>query len=47
MKPEDTPERDALIAKINNDDDGLGSAAAAVPAPAGAADGVVGAPVKD
>jgi Na+/proline symporter len=47
VKPEDTPERDALIAKINNDDDGRGSAAAAVPAPAGAADGVVGTQVKD
>jgi hypothetical protein len=59
VKPEDTPERDAIIAKINNDgdgdgDDGRGSAAAAVPAPAGAAaegglaaDGVAGTPVKD
>jgi hypothetical protein len=47
VKPEDTPERDEIIAKINNDDDGSGSAAAAIPAPAGAADDVVGAPVKD
>jgi hypothetical protein len=45
VKPEDTPERDALIAKINSDDGG--SAAAAVPAPAGPADGVVGTPAKD
>ncbi|WP_328769567.1 sodium:solute symporter family protein [Streptomyces sp. NBC_00286] len=47
VKPEDTPERDEIIAKINNDDDGSGSAAAAIPTPAGAADDVVGAPVKD
>ena len=36
IKPEDTPERDALIEKINTDDDGS-TGAAAVPAPAGAA----------
>ncbi|MBX9395044.1 Na+:solute symporter [Streptomyces sp. TRM72054] len=40
LKPEDTPDRLAIIEKINTDEDG---AAAAVPAPAGAADGVVGA----
>jgi hypothetical protein len=34
VKPEDSPERDALIEKINNDDPG--STAAAVPAPAAA-----------
>jgi hypothetical protein len=39
LKPEDTPERDAIIEKINTDDDGDGAAAAAVPAPAEAADG--------
>jgi uncharacterized sodium:solute symporter family permease YidK len=39
IKPEDTPERDALIAKVNTDpsDDG---AAVALPEPAGAADPV-------
>ncbi|MEV3859923.1 sodium:solute symporter family protein [Streptomyces sp. NPDC050095] len=42
VKPEDTPERDALIERINTDDDGPGSAgaAAAVPSPAGAQDDV-------
>lgn len=45
VKPEDTPERDALIAKINSDDGG--SAAAAIPTPAGPADDVVGAPGRD
>ncbi|MDG4858861.1 Na+:solute symporter [Streptomyces sp. T-3] len=34
VKPEDTPERDALLAKINGDDEGPDAAAAAVPAPA-------------
>ena len=35
LKPEDTPERDAIIAPLNSDDDGPGSAGAArtVPAP--------------
>jgi hypothetical protein len=32
VKPEDTPERDAIIEKINNDDDG--SASVTIPAPA-------------
>jgi Na+/proline symporter len=45
LKPEDTPERDAIIEMINTDDDG--SAAAAIPAPAGAPDEVVGTPVTD
>jgi hypothetical protein len=45
LKPEDTPERDAIIEMINTDGDG--SAAAAVPAPAGAADDVVVAPAKE
>lgn len=46
MKPEDTPERDAIIEKINTDDDG--TTAAAVPAPAEAPEGeVLGTPVKD
>ncbi|MGY0017832.1 sodium:solute symporter family protein [Streptomyces sp. cg35] len=41
VKPEDTPERDAIIERINTDDDGPGTAgAAAVPAPAGAQDDV-------
>ncbi|MBO1337140.1 sodium:solute symporter family protein [Streptomyces sp. VRA16 Mangrove soil] len=41
IKPEDTPERDALIERINTDDDGPGTAgAAAVPSPAGAQDDV-------
>jgi hypothetical protein len=40
IKPEDTPERLALIEKINTDGDG---AASAIPTPSGAADGVVGA----
>jgi hypothetical protein len=41
VKPEDTPERDALIERINTDDDGS-AAAAAVPAPAEPQDGAVG-----
>jgi Na+/proline symporter len=32
IKPEDTPERDAVLARINSDDDGSAQAAAAVPA---------------
>ncbi|MET7746293.1 sodium:solute symporter family protein [Streptomyces sp. NPDC005385] len=47
VRPEDTPERDAIIELINTDPDGTSSAEATVPAPAGAADDVVGAPVKD
>ncbi|MFD6751156.1 Na+:solute symporter, partial [Streptomyces anthocyanicus] len=46
VKPEDTPERDAIIEKINTDDDG--TTAAAVAAPAEAPEGeVLGTPVKD
>ncbi|GED86385.1 hypothetical protein TNCT6_34700 [Streptomyces sp. 6-11-2] len=41
VKPEDTPERLAVIEKVNTDGDG-DLAAAAVPAPAGAGDDVVG-----
>lgn len=40
LKPEDTPERLAIIEKVNTD----GDAALAVPVPAGAGDDVVGAP---
>ncbi|MFD7814855.1 sodium:solute symporter family protein [Streptomyces sp. NPDC059785] len=49
IRPEDTPERDAVLEKINTDDDGSGSAAAVLPRPAGtAADGgAVSTPVKD
>lgn len=48
VKPEDTPERDALIERINTDGDDSGSAAAAVPAPAETPeDGTVAARVKD
>ncbi|WP_405685508.1 Na+:solute symporter [Streptomyces sp. NBC_01387] len=39
VKPEDTPERDAIIAKVNADGDGPDGAGAAVPAQAGARDG--------
>jgi hypothetical protein len=39
IRPEDTPERLAIIEKINTDDDG--AASAAVPTPAGPADDVV------
>ncbi len=40
VKPEDTPERDAVLARINSDGDGDGPVAgAAVPAPAAAGDG--------
>jgi Na+/proline symporter len=40
VRPEDTPERDAIIEKLNTDDDGPGraGAAATVPRPAGAPD---------
>ncbi|MEU5058200.1 MULTISPECIES: sodium:solute symporter family protein [Streptomyces] len=41
VKPEDTPERDALIERINTDDDGS-AGAAAVPAQAEPQDGTVG-----
>jgi hypothetical protein len=41
LKPEDTPERDALIERINTDDDGS-TGAAPVPAPAEPQDGAVG-----
>jgi hypothetical protein len=34
IKPEDTPERDALLAKINSDDDGSAGAEALLPEPA-------------
>jgi Na+/proline symporter len=34
IKPEDTPERDALLAKINSDDDGSAGASALLPEPA-------------
>jgi Na+/proline symporter len=44
LKPEDTPERLAVIERINTDGDG---AAAAVPAPPGAAQDAVRTPVKD
>ncbi|MFH8609348.1 sodium:solute symporter family protein [Streptomyces sp. NPDC018029] len=47
LKPEDTPERDALIERINTDDDGGSPGAAAVPTPAEARDGAVAAPSKD
>lgn len=33
IKPEDTPERDAILASLNSDDDGPGSAGAALPVP--------------
>jgi hypothetical protein len=33
LKPEDTPERDALLAHINSDDDGGSSAPAAASVP--------------
>lgn len=39
IKPEDTPERDALLAKINSDGDG--AAAAALPEPSEAGDGIL------
>lgn len=44
LKPEDTPERLAIIERINTDDD---SAARAVPAPAQPGDNVVGAPAQE
>ena len=39
IKPEATPERDALLARINSGDDSDGSRAAEVPIPAQAAPG--------
>ncbi len=45
IKPEDTPERLAIIERINTDGDG--AAAAAVPTPAGPVDDVVRTTVKD
>jgi hypothetical protein len=33
VKPEDTPERDAVLASLNSDDEGPGSASAALPVP--------------
>jgi Na+/proline symporter len=45
LKPEDTPERLAIIETINTD--GGGSAAAAVPAPAGPMDDALRTPAKD
>lgn len=44
LKPEDTPERIALIERINGGDD---ATAAAIPAPAGAVEDTVPAPAKD
>ncbi|MEU1270337.1 Na+:solute symporter, partial [Streptomyces sp. NPDC005799] len=45
LKPEDTPDRLAVIERINTDDD---STAAAVPVPAGGVDDTLGkTPVKD
>ncbi|MGW1027445.1 sodium:solute symporter family protein [Streptomyces sp. NPDC002577] len=44
VKPEDTPERDAIIDRINVDGD---SAAAAVPAPAGPVEDTLGARAKE
>ncbi|MCX4666372.1 Na+:solute symporter [Streptomyces sp. NBC_01381] len=45
VKPEDTPERDAIIERVNTDDDGS-AGSAAVPAPAEAGDDVVGTPQR-
>ncbi len=43
LKPEDTPERLAIIEKVNTDgDDDASGAAAAIPTPAGESGGVVG-----
>ncbi|MFE3856673.1 sodium:solute symporter family protein [Streptomyces griseorubiginosus] len=47
IKPEDTPERLAIIEKINTDGDGEGAAAAAVPTPAGGVDDVIGTSARD
>ncbi|MFE2263535.1 sodium:solute symporter family protein [Streptomyces griseosporeus] len=44
LKPEDTPERIALIERINGGDD---ATAAAIPAPAGAVEDAMPAPAKD
>ncbi|MET9148916.1 MULTISPECIES: sodium:solute symporter family protein [unclassified Streptomyces] len=44
VRPEDTPERLAVIERVNTDGDGDGASSAAVPAPAGAGDDVVGTP---
>jgi hypothetical protein len=38
IKPEDTPERDAVLAKINGDDEGGIGAARLIPSPAAAGD---------
>ncbi|MGP3984269.1 sodium:solute symporter family protein [Streptomyces sp. KR80] len=46
IKPEATPERDAVLARINSDDDDSG-AAAAVPVPAPAGDAVAPGATKD
>jgi uncharacterized sodium:solute symporter family permease YidK len=43
VKPEETPERLAVIEKVNTD----GDAVAAVPVPASAGDDVIGAPAAD
>ncbi|MEU6846613.1 sodium:solute symporter family protein [Streptomyces sp. NPDC046716] len=40
IKPEDTPERDAIIERINTDDDDSAGASAPIPAPAGAQDDI-------
>ena len=46
LKPEDTPERLAIIERINTDDDS--GTAIAVPVPAGEVEDVVGrTPIKD
>jgi Na+/proline symporter len=47
IKPEDTPERLAIIEKINTDGDGDGAAAAAIPTPVGGVEDVIGTKVKD
>ncbi|MEE4546064.1 sodium:solute symporter family protein [Streptomyces sp. V4-01] len=41
IKPEDTPERDALIAKVNSDGPGPGAASVELPEPAAAGDAVL------
>ncbi|NUR01213.1 MAG: Na+:solute symporter, partial [Streptomyces sp.] len=45
LRPEDTPERLAVIERINTDDDG--TAAAAIPTPAGPAEDAVGTAAKE
>jgi len=47
IRPEDTPERLAIIEKINTDGDGDGATAAAIPAPAGGVDDVIGTSARD